>query len=60
MKLITFSYEGVSRIGAIQQGEVVDLHAAYKALLKSEGKIRAREIAKAFVPSGYDWIFTGR
>ena len=59
MKIITFSYEGVSRIGAIQQEEVVDLHAAYKALLKSEGKIRAREIAEAFVPADMTGFLQG-
>ena len=59
MKLITFSYEGISRIGAIQQEEVVDLHAAYKALLKSEGKIRAREIAEAFVPADMTGFLQG-
>ena len=59
MKLITFSYEGISRIGAIQQEEVVDLHAAYKSLLKSEGKIRAREIAEAFVPADMTGFLQG-
>ena len=58
MKLITFRHNGVSRIGAIHQEEVVDLHAAYKALLTYEGKIRAREIAEAFVPADMTGFFT--
>lgn len=51
MKLITFSREGITqRVGAIVNEEVIDLHVAYKSLLASEGKIRAQQIANAFVP----------
>ncbi|WP_342431292.1 fumarylacetoacetate hydrolase family protein [Neobacillus sp. FSL H8-0543] len=59
MKLITFRHNGISRIGAIHQKEVVDLHAAYKALLTYEGKIRAREIADAFVPADMTGFLQG-
>jgi acylpyruvate hydrolase len=59
MKLITFRHNGVSRIGAIHQEKVVDLHASYKALLAFEGKIRAREIAKAFVPTDMTGFLQG-
>jgi acylpyruvate hydrolase len=59
MKLITFRHNGVSRIGAIHQEEVVDLHASYKALLAFEGKIRAREIAEAFVPTDMTGFLQG-
>src|SRR3954471_7922023 len=59
MKLITFRHNGVSRIGAIHKEEVVDLHAAYKALLTYEGKIRAREIAEAFVPADMTGFLQG-
>jgi acylpyruvate hydrolase len=51
MKLVTYSREGISSIGAIVNEEVVDLHAAYRTLLQQEGKIRAQEIADAFVPA---------
>jgi acylpyruvate hydrolase len=59
MKLITFRHNGVSRIGAIHDEEVVDLHASYKALLAFEGKIRAREIAEAFVPTDMTGFLQG-
>ncbi|KKI93433.1 2-hydroxyhepta-2,4-diene-1,7-dioate isomerase [Bacillus sp. SA1-12] len=59
MKLITFTREGVSRIGAITNEEVIDLNAAYKALLASEGKIRAREIAEAFIPADMNGFLQG-
>jgi len=59
MKLITFRHQGVSRIGAIHEKEVIDLHASYKALLSSQGKIRAREIAEAFVPADMTGFLQG-
>lgn len=52
MKLITFSYEGYSRLGAIVEGDkVIDLNNAYQAQLQNEGKYRYREISEAFVPA---------
>ncbi|WP_227937423.1 fumarylacetoacetate hydrolase family protein [Alkalihalobacillus deserti] len=59
MKLITFKQAGISRVGAIVNEEVIDLHASYKALLKSEGKIRAEEIAEAFVPADMTGLLQG-
>lgn len=60
MKLITFKREGVSqRIGAIVNEEVVDLHVAYKSLLTSEGKIRAGQIADAYVPQDMNGFLQG-
>ncbi|MED4116230.1 fumarylacetoacetate hydrolase family protein [Priestia megaterium] len=60
MKLITFSREGITkRIGAIVNEEVVDLHIAYKSLLTSEGKIRAQQIADAFVPADMTGFLQG-
>ncbi|MFP7159138.1 fumarylacetoacetate hydrolase family protein [Priestia aryabhattai] len=51
MKLITFSREGIrQKVGAIVNEKVIDLHVAYKSLLTFEGKIRAQQIADAFVP----------
>ena len=59
MKLITFTREGISSIGAIFNEEVVDLHVAYRTLLQQEGKIRAQEIADAFVPSDMTGFLQG-
>lgn len=59
MKLITFTREGISTIGAIVNEEVVDLHIAYRTLLQQEGKIRAQEIANAFVPADMTGFLQG-
>lgn len=59
MKLITFSREGVTRIGAIVNEEVVDLHLSYRTLLEQEGKIRAQQIADAFVPADMTGFLQG-
>ncbi|MGJ9385451.1 fumarylacetoacetate hydrolase family protein [Salipaludibacillus sp. CF4.18] len=51
MKLITFTKDGYSRIGAVvDENKVIDLNYAYQAQLQSEGKYRYKEIAEAFVP----------
>jgi acylpyruvate hydrolase len=60
MKLITFSREGISqRIGAIFNEKVIDLHTSYRALLASEGKIRAQQIADAFLPADMNGFLQG-
>jgi acylpyruvate hydrolase len=60
MKLITFSREGITqRVGAIVNEAVIDLHVAYKSLLTSEGKIRAEQIADAFVPADMTGFLQG-
>ncbi|MGO4890378.1 fumarylacetoacetate hydrolase family protein [Anaerobacillus sp. MEB173] len=59
MKLITFTQAGISRIGAIVNEEVIDLHASYKALLESEGKLRAKQIAEALVPADMTGFLQG-
>lgn len=52
MKLVSFSYEGNTRIGTMIEDErVIDLNYAYLAQLEAEGHIRAKQIAEAFVPS---------
>ncbi|NSL52946.1 fumarylacetoacetate hydrolase family protein [Calidifontibacillus erzurumensis] len=51
MKLITFTHNGIRRIGAIEDFKVIDLHAAFKAKLESEGKLRASQIAEAYIPA---------
>jgi acylpyruvate hydrolase len=60
MKLITFSRQGITqRTGAIVNEQVIDLHTAYKSLLQSEGKIRAQQIADAFVPADMTGFLQG-
>src|SRR4051812_21393014 len=59
MKLVTYSREGTFSIGAIVNEEVVDLHVAYRTLLQQEGKIRAQEIADAFVPADMTGFLQG-
>lgn len=60
MKLITFSYEGIKkRVGALVNEKVIDLHVAYRSLLTAEGKIRAKEIAHAFVPKDMTGFLQG-
>ncbi|MGJ9384406.1 fumarylacetoacetate hydrolase family protein [Salipaludibacillus sp. CF4.18] len=59
MKLITFKHAGISRIGAIVNEEVIDLHASYRAFIKAEGKIRAEQIAEAFVPADMNGFLQG-
>ncbi|MEK5101817.1 fumarylacetoacetate hydrolase family protein [Cytobacillus sp. FSL M8-0252] len=50
MKLVMFTKDGITRLGAIENENVIDLNAAYCSLLESEGKLRAEKIAEAFVP----------
>lgn len=51
MRLVSFRYEGNIRIGAVVDEKVVDLNFAYEAYLVSQGKLRAQQIAEAFVPA---------
>ena len=59
MKLVTFTREGVSQVGAVVDNEVVDLNLAYQGLVESEGKLRARQIAEAFVPADMNGFLQG-
>lgn len=59
MKLITFTVAGSTRIGAITNENVVDLNAAFEALQDSQGKIRAKQIAEAFVPNDMTGFLQG-
>ncbi|MGG3449414.1 fumarylacetoacetate hydrolase family protein [Domibacillus aminovorans] len=59
MKLVTFTHNGVTRIAALEGEKVVDLNAAYKAKLASEGKIRAAQIAEAYVPADMTGFLQG-
>jgi acylpyruvate hydrolase len=53
MKLITYSQNGFSRVGAFipENEQVVDLNYAYQAQLQVQGKYRYEQIAEAFVPA---------
>ncbi|KEF40207.1 2-keto-4-pentenoate hydratase/2-oxohepta-3-ene-1,7-dioic acid hydratase [Schinkia azotoformans MEV2011] len=59
MKLITFTIAGSTRIGAVTNENVVDLNAAYEALQDSQGKIRAKQIAEAYVPNDMTGFLQG-
>lgn len=51
MKLVTYRTAGETRIGSMEGDRVVDLNFAYRAQLESEGALRAKQIAEAFVPA---------
>lgn len=51
MKLVSYSYEGNTRIGILHEDRVIDLNYAYRSMLEAEGMIRAAKIAEAFVPA---------
>ncbi|MGJ9386017.1 fumarylacetoacetate hydrolase family protein [Salipaludibacillus sp. CF4.18] len=60
MKLVTYSYNGFTRIGAVTADkEVVDLNYAYQALLESQGKFRSEIIAEAFLPANMEGFLQG-
>ena len=59
MKLVTFTREGVSHVGALVDNEVIDLNLAYQGLVESEGKLRSRQIAEAFVPADMNGFLQG-
>lgn len=50
MKLITFTHNGSSRIGALEKDKVVDLNAAFLKSLEAKGEVRANQITEAFIP----------
>jgi acylpyruvate hydrolase len=51
MRLVTFSYEGNHRIGALMDQRVIDLNYACEEMLKAQGQLRAKPIADAYVPA---------
>ena len=60
MKLVTFTYNGFSRIGAVTDDQqVVDLNYAYQAMLEQQGKLRAEKIAEAYVPANMKEFLQG-
>lgn len=50
LKLVTYSFDGDTRIGAVVDDAVVDLNRAYRALLAQQGDPRPRAMADAIVP----------
>ncbi len=50
LKLVTYSFEGDTRIGAVVGDSVIDLNLAYLAMLKDQGDPRPRAMANAIVP----------
>lgn len=52
LKLVTYTFEGEMRIGALlDDNKVVDLNRAYQALLQQQGDPRPEAMAAAIVPS---------
>lgn len=51
MRLVSFRYEGNVRLGCHLGEKIVDLNYAYREKLEEEGKLRAEQIAEAFVPA---------
>lgn len=50
LKLVTYEYEGRTRIGAVLDDRVIDLNSAYVALLQQRGDPRPHAMANAVVP----------
>ena len=51
MKLVTFKVHTETRIGALQDGKVVDLNSAYALKLREEGVLSPRRKADALIPA---------
>lgn len=50
MKLVTFTHQGETRIGTLEDDKVIDLNAAFLTYLQSKGEIRAAQITEAYIP----------
>ncbi|MED1116841.1 fumarylacetoacetate hydrolase family protein [Bacillus paramycoides] len=59
MKLVTFTHSGETRIAALENRKLIDLHAAFKAKLKLEGNLRAAQIAEAYIPKDMNGFLQG-
>jgi acylpyruvate hydrolase len=59
LKLVTYAYEGETRVGAVADGQVIDLNRAYEALLRERGDSRARAMADAIVPPDMAELLAG-
>src|SRR5919106_2405461 len=51
MKLVTFAYRGVQRVGLLEEERIIDVNRAYAALLGQRGESRVRAMADALVPA---------
>ncbi|UOF89282.1 fumarylacetoacetate hydrolase family protein [Fodinisporobacter ferrooxydans] len=51
MKLVSFRYDGNTRIGSVIDDTIIDLNLACRSMLEAEGQIRAQQIAEAYVPA---------
>ena len=49
-KLVTYHFRGESRVGVWTERGIIDLHRAYREMLKERGVARAVERAEALVP----------
>lgn len=58
MKLVTFTHNGETRIAALENGTLVDLHAAYKAKLTSQRKPSGHSNCRGVYSKGYEWVST--
>ena len=59
MKLINYTFNGITRAGAIVEKQVVDLNYAYETQLKEAGEHRYKQIAHAYVPAATDELYQG-
>lgn len=50
LKLVTYAFDGDTRIGAVVGDTVIDLNRAYEALLEQQKDPRPQAMAKAIVP----------
>lgn len=51
MKLVSYTVNGITRIGCIAGEQVIDLNYAYRSQLEAAGSLRAAQIAEAYVPA---------
>lgn len=51
MKLVSFRYNGEVSLGCEVNNLIIDLNKSYTEMLESQGKLRAKQIADAFVPA---------
>jgi acylpyruvate hydrolase len=51
MKLVTFAYRGIQRVGLLEAERIIDVNRAYAALLAQRGELRACAMADALVPA---------
>jgi acylpyruvate hydrolase len=51
MRIVTFTYEGNTRLGSLVDEHIIDLNYAYQALLQFQRNLRYEKIAEAYVPA---------